>query len=115
MIYLMNSAICPTPGTYRFRLISRAEFARRLVAAYDAGALESRIGYPDTARFIERVVKAETGRSVSIPVSREPAEATPGDEMLVVRVRYRVRDPRQKGRFTPRDDDFEFGVVEVLP
>lgn len=35
----------------------------------------------------------------------------PGDEALIVKLKYRLQDPTQKGKFVPSDEDYEFGLL----
>lgn len=101
MRYIMNSAVITSPGVYEYRLLTVTE-AREWLAK---GPTKSLVGYPDTARFIERVL------GVKVELSREQVILEHGDEALIVRLKYRVQDPGQKGQFTPRDEDFEIGLV----
>ena len=90
--WLLNSAVLAAGayGEYRYEPSSWAA----LRAALDSGTvLTSRIGYPETAKLIER----ETGWRP--PISREPSVLAPGDTAYIVRLRYRV-DPRTKGAAT---------------
>jgi hypothetical protein len=105
MKYLLNSAVITGPGTYRYRLISHEE-ARDWIRR-NAGAVESRIGYAQTAEYIRR----ELG--FDCPISREAITMNPGDEALVVRLRYRLDDPGLKSQqptFPP--DAWEIGLLE---
>lgn len=113
MLYLMNSAMMPTPGlTYRLRRISRDEFAiilRKAIA--HGGNVFSAIGYEATAAHIGRV----TGFTPQ--VSRAEVQVKPGDTMLICKLSYRATDPRAKS--DPRaqgamsDSDFEYMLCEV--
>lgn len=113
MIYLMNSAMMPTPGlTYRLRAVSRSEFSRAVGDAVTRGQVVSAIGYEATAAHIGRV----TGYVPAL--SRSEVSVSPGDMMLICKLKYRVSDPRMKA--DPRaqaavsDDDFEYFICEVL-
>ena len=68
----------------------------------------SRIGYPDNQAFIQRIA------GVRVALSREESAMQPGDEALVVRPVYRLRDGAQKKSFKPRDEDFVFGILRRL-
>jgi len=98
MIKLMNSAMMPVCGIYTLRQMSRNAFVTYL----RDNEFESYIGYPDTARLIEEI------SGVAIPVSRAQTTLEDGDVMLIAKLKYRVNNPHQKGRFTPSMDDFEF-------
>lgn len=68
----------------------------------------SRIGYAETAGLIE----SWTG--VRPTLSREPSRMAPGDEAMVVRLRYRV-DPTKKGTPTGSDEsDWEIAKLRRL-
>jgi len=104
MRYLLNSAVITSAGLYEYRLITAeeaAEWIRR-------GGWESRIGYPQTAEWIERL------SGVRPPLSREASPMGAGDEALVVRLRYRVADPGQKGAVSVQEEDWEYGILRRL-
>ncbi|MBX6770898.1 MAG: DUF1874 domain-containing protein [Chloroflexi bacterium] len=101
MRYLLNSAVITRPGRYTYRLIDLAE-AREWLAR---GPVASRVGYPETADFIHQAL------GVRVPLSREASAMEPGDEALVVRLKYRVADPSLKGRVAPGPDDWEVGLL----
>jgi len=99
MRYILNSAVLTAPGTYQYRLIG-AEEAREWALA---GPFVSRVGYAETAQFIRDLTGVEP------ELSREESKMEPGDEALVVRLKYRLRDPKVKGAFQPGPDDWELG------
>lgn len=101
MRYLLNSAVITGPGTYTYRLVQRAE----AVAWLRAGEFISRIGYPATASHIAEI------SDIMPELSRESTVLLPGDEALVVRLKYRVQDPAQKACLQPSDDDWEYGFL----
>lgn len=101
MKYLINSAVITNPGLYRYELVSPA-FAAAWVRAR---GWVSRIGYAETADYIERLSGIRPG------ISREASPMEPGDEALVVRLKYRVADPARKGSTGPADDDWELGLL----
>jgi len=77
--------------------------ARRWLAA---GGWVSRIGYPATARYIRRLWGFE------VPLSRAPSPMGPGDEALVVRLKYRLVDARmRRGEFRWSAEDWEVGLL----
>jgi len=104
MRYLLNSAVITSEGVYEYRLVSPTE-AREWLRA---GGWESRIGYPQTAEWIERL------SGVRPPLSREASPMQPQDEALVVRLRYRVQDPSQKGTVPIGEEDWEYGILRRL-
>lgn len=103
-VKLMNSAMMPLAGIYNIQQISIEEFVSFLENEF-----ESYIGYPDTARMVEKIFASRRpGRQIEVPVSREQTALEDGDMMLIIRLRYRVANPGQKGKFTPGEDDFDF-------
>ena len=104
MRYLLNSAVITGPGLYEYRLVATeeaAEWIRR-------GGWVSRIGYPQTADHIERL------SGVRPALSREASPMEAGDEALVVRLKYRVTDPGQKGAVPIGPEDWEYGILRRL-
>lgn len=103
MKYLLNSAVITGPGTYTYRLATPEEAA----AWIKSGGWVSRIGYPATAGYIEAL------SGIRPDLSREATAMKPGDEALVVRLKYRVQNPGKKGAFQPGPDDWEYGILQV--
>jgi hypothetical protein len=101
--WLLNSAVLPAGayGTYRYAPASWQALGEALAGAHvvvDAAGcacgrphVVSRVGYAETASLIHRL----TG--VEVPLSRDVSALEPGDRALVVRLRFRVADPRTKG------------------
>ena len=87
MILLLNSAVMPDEGMYTLQRISETTFQKVLRDAAAMNNFKSYIGYPETARLIEQT----TG--IEVDVSREQATLTPGDTMLIVKLRHRVANP----------------------
>ena len=109
MILLLNSAVMPDEGVYTLQRISETTFKKILQEAAVTDNFKSYIGYPQTAQIIEQL----TG--IDIEVSREQAELTPGDEMLIVKLRQRVADPASKDTLELSIDDFEFFQCDWKP
>ena len=109
MIHLLNSAVMPTEGIYTLKRISENEFQTVLQEADATGNFRSYIGYPETARMIEQL----TG--VEIAVSREQAELTPGDVMLIVKLRHRIQDLSNISTYQPSLEDLEFFICHWQP
>jgi hypothetical protein len=100
MIRLLNSAMMPAEGVYRLRRLSALDFSRQVYLAHEAQSLVSYIGYQQTADFVSRLA------GVPVAVSRQPTPVASGDELLIVRLRYRPEAPT---RGQPvREEDFEF-------
>lgn len=102
--WLLNSAVMAAGayGTYEYSPAT-AEDLRELVA----GPYCSRIGYPETAAHVERL----TGHRPAL--SREPSVLEPGDEAIVVRLRYRV-DPGSKETHRPNENSWEIARIRRL-
>ena len=109
MILLLNSAVMPNEGTYTLQRISETTFQKVLRDAAAMNNFKSYIGYPETARFIEQI----TG--IAVEVSREQATLTPGDIMLIVKLRHRVANPADKETLQLSIDDFEFYRCDWKP
>lgn len=113
MKWLLNSAVVAAGayGTYRYEPASVDDLrafldGHRIV--FDAEqwpgveVVISRIGYSETADQILRWTGMRPG------ISRETSAMAPGDEAIVVRLRYRV-DPREKVAHRPAFDAWEIG------
>ena len=102
MIILLNSAVMPNEGVYTLKRISEVRFTKEIQEAAETGNFKSYIGYPQTAQLIEQI----TG--IAVEVSRAQATLTPGDVMLIVKLRQRVANPADKETLQFSIDDFEF-------
>ena len=109
MLHLLNSAVMPTEGIYTLKRIPETEFQTHLQEADATGNFRSYIGYPETARRIEQL----TG--IKIAISREQAELTPGDVMLIVKLRHRIQDLSDIKIYQPSLDDLEFFICHWQP
>lgn len=99
--YILNSAVLTAPGIYRYTLLDQPTAMRFL----QANNWLSRVGYQATAEHIRTIA------GVSIPLSREETRMQAGDEALVVRLKYRLPDPRQKAQHQPGPNDWEYGLL----
>lgn len=106
MYWLLNSAVIAVggDGDYSYRTVTKDE----AITWLRSHKFTSRIGYPDNARFIERIA------GVRVELNREESLLQPGDEALVVRPSYRLPTGAQKGQFHPDDDDFVFGLLRRI-
>lgn len=104
MRYLLNSAVLTGPGRYDYRLVSAEEAADWV----RNNTWESRIGYQGAA---ERICAIS---GIRPEISREATAMEPGDEALVVRLKYRVRNPGRKGAYHPGPDDWEYGILRMV-
>jgi len=102
--YLLNSAVITAPGVYKYTLVPPEEAAEWI----RQGGWESRIGYSQTADWIEQLA------GIRPPLSREASPMQLGDEALVVRLKYRVTDPSQKGAVAVGPDDWEYGILRRI-
>ena len=104
MRYVLDSAVIPGPGVYRYTLMPVAD-ARAWLGA--GGPWASRVGLTATAVHIERVL------GVKVPVLRVVVRLNPGDEALVVRRTYRVKDVEIKQWQTQlTDEGWEIGLLQ---
>ena len=109
MILLLNAAVMPTEGMYTLKRISEGTFKEALTEAAALDNFKSYIGYPETAQVIEHL----TG--IEIQVSREQATLTPGDVMLIVKLRHRVANPASPEPLQRAIEDFEFFQCDWHP
>ena len=101
MYYVLNSAVITGPGVYKYRLASPEEVKSWLRARNWV----SRVGYVATIEHIKQL----TG--IQLSLSREETRMEPGDQALVVRLKYRLQDPTQKGQWQPGTEDWEYGIL----
>jgi len=99
--YLLNSAVITGPGAYRYDLVTSDEAATWL----RAGPFLSRIGYQNTAEHIREL------SGILPELSREATAMQPGDEALVVRLKYRLANPGSKTTHAPAPDAWEYGIL----
>ncbi|MBI3960239.1 MAG: DUF1874 domain-containing protein [Chloroflexi bacterium] len=102
--YLLNSAVIPAgaAGTWRYMVVDPS-FARLWLLV---GPFVSRIGYPENARLLQDLA------GVPVAVDRSEHAMRPGDQALVMRLRYRVEG--LKGGLKVDLADFEFGILDYL-
>ena len=98
-IILLNSAVMPNEGVYILKKITPERAKEIITSNYE---IESYIGYPDTARFMESIL------GITIPINRTKVILQNGDIAIVCRLKYRVKNPKDKGRFVPKPDDYEW-------
>lgn len=96
--WLLNSAVIAAGayGAYEYAPAT-AEDLREFMRD---GQYVSRIGYPETAQVI-----AVLSGLPAPEISRETSEMQVGDEAMIVRLRYRIGDPRTKGHATGANPD----------
>ncbi len=105
--YLLNSAVITRPGLYRYTILTEEQFVDLLMKSKN---ILSRVGYEATKRRVEEL----TDGRVSPRISRETSPMYPGDTALVIRLRYRVEDPKKKCLETPSPEDWEYGLLVRL-
>lgn len=111
-VILMNSLMMPDPAyCYCPERLDPKTFGFLVREAYDLGVLVSYIGYQSTASLIEKLADLPPG---SIPVSREETQVGEWDLILVAKLKYRLRDPKEKGTFAPSLEDMEFYQVHLF-
>ena len=109
MILLLNSAVMPNEGVYTLKQISANTFKEVLQEVDENDNFKSYIGYTETADLIEQIT------DVTVEVSREQATLTPGDTMLIVKLRQRVANPADKETLQLSINDFEFYRCDWQP
>lgn len=104
--WLLNSAVIAVggDGDYRYTTVSLAD----AVAWLQTKPFISRIGYPENADFIRRIA------GVTVEIARDESPLAAGDEALIVRPSYRLRNANKRERFTPKDSDFVFGILRRI-
>jgi len=105
---LLNSAMMPSQGTYHLRELTRDEWVETIQTAAQEESIQSYIGYPDTAKHVQEI----TG----LPIEVNRAEVTLGKAatLFIVKLKYRVTDPAQKGQFAPSDADYVYYVAQYV-
>ncbi len=104
MIRLMNSSMMPVSGKYIAQEIDVNEFAR--IIQKNINKIVSYIGYQDTIEHIANV------SGILFPLSRQQTILKDGDTMLICKLRYRLANPSDKGKFIPDESDWEYFKVE---
>ena len=105
-VLLLNSAVMPREGIYVMKRITKEEFGKALKQAKEKGVLKSYIGYPDNIELIKKWF------GVEVELNRTQTDVKNGDIMLVMKLKYRLPNPKDKGRYTPKEEDFEFFTVQ---
>jgi hypothetical protein len=119
MVYLLNSAVMPKEGTYVIKKISKEYFIQILKYYSELGQVKSFIGYPQNAELIYK------WSGVKVDINREQlTDIETGDKMLIMKLKYRVKDPSTKGNIVD-ENDFEFYIcvynedtpqkIQILP
>lgn len=101
MIYLMNSAVMTSEGSYETKKIKKAQFVE-LVQKHRHEII-SRIGYPQNLKLLE----IWTG--IRFSISRDQTKIEDGQEMLCMCLKYRIDG--YKGKQVD-ENDFQFFHVK---
>ncbi len=101
---LLNAAVMPQEGTYLSKLVSKVDWVKHYNALN--GETKSYIGYHETLFFINDLL------GTNFMLSREQTVLEDGDVLFVCKLKYRMQDPTQKGKIVPREEDYEFYIVE---
>lgn len=103
MRYVLNSAVVTDYGSYEYVPLDIPGARQWLVA----GPVISQVGYKNTQRWIARRLGLE------LPIDRGARRMQPGDEALVVRLKYRLDDVRLKTaqEHDLADEDIELGLL----
>ena len=101
----MNSAMLPFPGAWFLEPIT-PEVARQIVQQADE--IFSFIGYESTAKYMSETL------GIDVPVNRGLITKDVFDENtigIICKLKYRVQNPADKGKFTPAPEDFEWYLL----
>lgn len=125
MKLVINAAMVPNEGTFRYWLIDRAAAASWMYESFgwDDPMPASYIGYQQTAEHLAALFCEEWSRRndsgeisatppFSVPLNRAKCSMQPGDKALVCRLAYRVENPATKG--LPQPEDWEYGILERI-
>ena len=99
---LMNSAMMPTDGYYFVKQVPKDEFVKLWKSLKED--FISSVGYEDNAIYLTELLGEH------IPMNRQETSFEEGDILFILKLKYRLRNPRIKGRFTPRETDYMYQV-----
>ena len=103
-VYILNSAIMPCEGSYYTKKITKNEFIILLQFFSEMNRLVSYIGYEQNKELIKK------WSGVDVELNRgELKELEDGDILLIIKLKYRVSEPSEKGKIV-NEDDFEFFI-----
>ena len=107
-VFLMNSAMMPTPGNYTCVEISAKAFVHYLNSAYE---VVSSVAYPE----IQDVVGQHLGINIPIDHKKGLTVLDPFSFILVVKLKYRVPSERKGYRLGSKFEDYQFFKVIKSP
>lgn len=91
----------PQEGEYHCKKITPKELKK-----YFKGEWKSYIGYPQNAKILSEIL------GVNIPINREKVGALQdGDIIIAMRLKYRIDNPRIKGKKINKND-FEYYIIK---
>jgi hypothetical protein len=94
----------PVQGTYIIKKVPKETFILLVNLFYRSGRLKSYLGYSQNKELLREWA------GVDVEINRsELGELEDGDILLIMRLKYRVKDPSMKGQEVGVDD-FEFFV-----
>jgi len=109
-VHLMNSAMMPCEGLYCAYRITKEQFKQYLNEAYEQNRLYNYIGYEQNLSLIAEWC------DIRLPVSRDEVQLKNGDIMLVMKLKYRLKNVgakiNQQFQSKLSEDDFEFYVIK---
>lgn len=104
MLHLMNSAMMPRAGFYLCSPVT--PIAAKAIFIRANGAWKSYIGYPNSCQILSELFGA------SIPMSHENTVIEHGDELLAMRLRYRLNLHSKRNREHGRHlEDYDFFLI----
>lgn len=105
--WVINSAVIAAGcfGTYTYHAMTPESACEWL---HD-GPFTSRIGYPECQKFLRGIAP-----DLTVPLTRELSPMDAGDEALVARLKTRIPSPELKGRWVPKPDDWELGLLRRI-
>lgn len=106
-LLIMNSAVVLADGVYVAKTLTVDE-ARAIVkeAIKNGKEILSFVGYFETAELMSELL------DYPVVVNRAETEYRSGDMILVGKLKYRVKDPNNKGKIKPTADDMTFILMK---
>ena len=104
MLYILNTSILPSFGTYRYRALS-IDKARELVKKEK---FESAIGHEATAKILSGLLEVE------VPVNRQAINMSEGDKAIVFKLLIRPPEGKVYTEEELRTLPFVMGLLEKL-
>ena len=103
-IILLNSSVMPEEGVYMNKRITQDEYKKELETALnDETEIISYIGYFNTLEFLNNM-----SENFNFSCNRTETKLEDGDELLIIKLKFRIPDPTTKGKFVPNEVDYEY-------